>query len=128
MNWIRIAIILFLPTQALAQSRSDLPPDWMVRGLEAAIGDPNAVRGVVQLRPFSDLFLSVPPGDRASGVIDKLLPLLGDPDSDVRAAAAGALANIPKGDRTGNIVDKLLPLLRDPNNLVRVAAADALAS
>ena len=60
-------------------------------------------------------------------VIDKLLPLLGDPDSDVRSAAAQALGQIPPGDRAGAVIDKLLPLLGDPNSEVRSAALRSIS-
>ena len=66
------------------------------------------------------------PGDRAGAVIDKLLPLLGDPDSVVRSAAAQALGQIPTGERAGAVIDKLLPLLGDNDSDMRSAAAQAL--
>jgi hypothetical protein len=67
------------------------------------------------------------PGERAGGVIDKLLPLLADPSSDARRAAAETLAAVGPGGRAGSVIDKLLPLLADPDRDVRNAAAKALA-
>ena len=70
----------------------------------------------------------IPPGDRAGPVIDKLTPLLGDLDAEVRFAAAQALANMATGDRAGPVIDKLTPLLGDPKGNVRSAAAQALGN
>jgi hypothetical protein len=44
----------------------------------------------------------------------KLLPLLGDADGGVRAAAAKNLGQLAIGARAAVTVDKLLPLLSDP--------------
>jgi HEAT repeat protein len=70
--------------------------------------------------------VKIPAGERVGSVIDKLLPLLGDPIIDVRAAAVSALERLPAGDRAGNVIDKLLPLLEDPYSAVRMAAVNAV--
>ena len=59
-------------------------------------------------------------------MIDKLLPLLDDRDSNVRGAAAQALGQVATGERAGAVIDKLLPLLGDQESNVRGAAAQAL--
>ena len=67
-------------------------------------------------------------------MVDKLLPLLGNPDRNVRSAAAIALGQITPQDRADTVVDKLLPLLGDLDpesgnytyQDVRSAAAQAL--
>jgi hypothetical protein len=53
-----------------------------------------------------------------------LLPLLEDPEADVRANAAEALGLA--GDQPGVIIPKLIALLDDPAPSARCAAADAL--
>ncbi len=78
----------------------------------------------------------ITPEFRATAVVDKLLPLLGDPDRNVRSAAAQALLKLAKTpkDRADTVVDKLLPLLGDLDpergnytyQDVRSAAAQAL--
>jgi hypothetical protein len=70
--------------------------------------------------------VKTPAGERVGSVIDKLLPLLGDPIIDVRAAAVSALERLPAGDRAGNVIDKFLPLLEDPYSAVRMAAVNAV--
>ena len=69
----------------------------------------------------------MPPGDRAGAVIDKLTPLLGDRNDDVRIAAAETLGNTPPGDRARALIDRLTALGDDADDQVRSAAAQALA-
>ena len=171
------------------------PPDWIVRGFEAAVADPTSIRGAMKTHALSGLAEFVPSqragavidkllplpwrpreqragrggasprsdcdrrargrrdrqaaaapwrpgrecagrggasprsvatGERAGAVIDKLLPLLGDQNSDARVAAAQALGQVATGERAGAVIDKLLPLLGDQNSDVRTAAAQAL--
>ena len=94
-RWLLVAASLILSAPALAQFDDKPPPDWIVRGFEAAVVDRSSVKGAVTNDTFNVLVKFVPPGDRAGAVIDKLLPLLGDPHSDVRSAAAQALGQIP---------------------------------
>src|SRR4051812_44412373 len=87
----------WVPTSARAQT-ADPPPAWMVRGFEAAIADtvPGMPAAAVRLPLVDILAAAIPPGDRAAAVLDRLLPLLGDRNSDaVREAAARALAAVP---------------------------------
>jgi HEAT repeat protein len=121
-----ILVGVILATPALAEfDAQHPPPDWMERGFEAAINDSAATRGGIEID--ADLYLStfVPPG-RAGPVIDKLLPLLGDRDPSIRAAAVQALGRIPTGDRASTIIDRLLPFLSDSNSSIRGAAIQAL--
>ncbi len=53
-------------------------------------------------------------GDRARRVIDTLLPLLGDPNLNVRAAAAQTLGRTAD-ERTEALLGTLLPLLSGAN-------------
>ncbi len=126
MRWLLVAASLILSAPALAQFDDKPPPDWMVRGFEAAVADRSSVKGAVTNNTLISFVKCVPPGDRAGAVIDKLLPLLGDRQWTVRSAAAQALGQIPPGDRAGAVIDKLLPLLGDPDSDVRSAAAQAL--
>jgi len=68
----------------------------------------------------------ITPGDRASAVVDKLLPLFGDHDDHVRSAATQALPKLATADRAAVVVDKLLPLLGNRAANSRSAAAQAL--
>ncbi len=122
-----LLVTLFLSAPALAEfDAQNPPPDWMVRGYEAAISDPAAVAITVEEHyPFADLAKFVP-ASNAGDFVDKLLPLLGNQDSNARSAAAGALGQITPVDRTGIVATKLLPLLSDPDGYVRSAAAGAL--
>ncbi len=43
------------------------------------------------------------PGDRAGAVIDKLLPLLGDPNSEVRSAALRSISRLGPASSTSAI-------------------------
>ncbi|MFC6739818.1 HEAT repeat domain-containing protein [Methylobacterium tardum] len=108
------------------RSQDEQPPDWLVRGYEAAIADPrnDVVTAAVML--FGSLPKAVPLGTRANVAADKLLPLLSDGDSDVRKATANALARLPPGAHTDAVVDKLLLLFADGDGGVREAAVDAL--
>ncbi len=119
-----VALVFCVPAWAQFDT-SHPPPDWMVRGFEAAVADTAATKSAITDESFSGLapFL---PADRAGPLTDKLTTLLGDPDSDVRSAAAQALGNIPLGDRAGAVIDKLMPLLGDLDFDVRSAAAQAL--
>lgn len=110
MNWLIIVAFLLVPAHALCESQSDRPPEWMVNGLDAAVRDPypGMVRAMLACCLNEDLLRRVPAGDRASIILDKLLPLLADSNPDVRGAAASALGQIPLGDRAGAVLDKLL--------------------
>src|SRR5262245_9462825 len=104
-HWIHIvAVLVFLPNFAFAQRGSGHPPDWMIRGTEAAVRDPLAVRATASVLA-GGLLERAPPGDRVGGVIDKLLPLLRDPDDDARRATAKALGWLPPGDRADKVID-----------------------
>jgi len=70
--------------------------------------------------------VKIPAGERVGSVIDKLLPLLGDPIIDVRAAAVSALERLPAGDRAGNVIDKLL-LLRGLRRMLSVRSSNLIA-
>jgi HEAT repeat protein len=101
------------------------PPDWMVRGFEAAVADPASVTAIESNDTFSGLAQYVFPSD-ATVLVDKLLPLLGDSNSDLRLAAAKVLGQLVPSDHAGAVVDKLGPLLVDSEQYVRSAAAHAL--
>src|SRR5208282_2134940 len=120
-----LLVALLLSAPALAEiDAQHPPPDWMVRGYEAAISDRAAVATTVEA-PFVDLARFVP-ASKAGDFVDKLLPVLGDQDSDARFAAALALGQLSLGDRASAVVDKLLPLLGDPDQNVRTSAAQVL--
>ena len=102
-----VALLFCAPARAQFDA-SHPPPDWMLRGFEAAVADPAATKAVIADRIFIGLAGFVP-ADRAGTVIDNLTPLLGDPEQKVRAAAAEALGGIPPGDRAGPVMDKLTP-------------------
>src|SRR5262249_20938068 len=74
----------------------------------------------------TELLQKITATDRSGDLIDKLVPLLGNPDGSVRTAAAAALGLIPARDRSGAVIDRLLPVLGDPDANVREAAASAL--
>lgn len=57
-----------------------------------------------------------------AGLIDRLAPLLSDPDPLVRAAAAGVQRALPGAERAA----RLAPLLGDPMRSVRIAAARSM--
>ncbi len=117
---------LILSARALAQSDAQHPPpDWMVRGFEAAVADPASIQGAIESDAFSGLAGFVPSG-RAGAMIDKLLPLLGDPNINARGAAVNALRQIATSERASAVIDKLLPLLGNPNTNAGVAAANVL--
>ena len=90
MRWVIAATGLVLSGPTLAQFEDKPPPDWMVRGFEAAVADRSSVAGAVANDSFRALARFVSPGERAGAVIDKLIPLLGDQDGDVRNSAAEA--------------------------------------
>jgi hypothetical protein len=119
-----VALILSAPAPAQFDAQHP-PPDWMERGFEAAIFDPASIQDAIKQDAFLNLSNFVP-SDHARAVIDKLLPLLGDRDSDVREAAARALGQLAPGERAGPVIDKLLPLLGDKDSAVQEAAARAL--
>jgi HEAT repeat protein len=127
MSWLWAAAFFLLSTQVIAQTIT-IPPDWIVRGFEAALADGRQdVGSAAVVNSGDELAENVPPGERAGAAIDKLLPLLADSDRNLRSAAARALAAIPPGERAGAAIDKLLPLLADSHRM-RSAAAQALAA
>jgi hypothetical protein len=66
------------------------PPDWMIHGFEAALADPRAAGGAVQLA-YSDWLLKAIPAERRPASTDKLLPLLESPNKFVQGrSGAGA--------------------------------------
>jgi hypothetical protein len=121
-----LIVALFLSAPALGEfDGRHPPPEWMLRGYEAAIFDPAAVAAVVkEIYPFGDLATFVP-ASKAGDLVDKLLPLLGDPDRDVRSAAAQALGQITPEDGADAMVDKLLPLLSYQNSYAAFATREA---
>ncbi len=119
-----VALILSAPAQAQFDVQSP-PPNWMVRGFEAAIADPASFVFTIESRDLVGLTKLVP-SERAGSVIAKLLPLLGAPDWRMQSAAARALGQIATGDRAGPVIDKLLPLLGATDWQVRAEAARAL--
>src|SRR5262249_50258336 len=127
MNWLGIVIaFLLFSTGALAQTTSGPPPDWMVRGFEAALADSRGDVRVAALINAGDLAGGIPPGPRARAAIDNGPPLLAYSGPPVRRAASQVLAIIPPGERAGILVDNLLPLLADSARPVRGSAALAL--
>jgi hypothetical protein len=98
-------------TPALALFDDKPPPDWVVRGFEAALGDKGAVSGAVT--KFGALTRFVPDGDRADAAIRELLPLLGNPDVNIRDSAAQALGTLAAKDPSGSAIEKILSLLGD---------------
>nr|VFJ43753.1 MAG: HEAT repeat [Candidatus Kentron sp. FW] len=58
-------------------------------------------------------------------VVEPLISLLGDSNSDVRKAAARSLSALG-GNADTRVIDALIPLLKDSNSSVRSAVADAL--
>ena len=89
-------------------ARSARGEKTFVGAFEAAIADPKAKGGAIQLG-FSNWILRAIPADQRLDVVDKLLPLLSEDNE--RQAAAEALAIIPLGDRANQVIDKLLSLL-----------------
>src|SRR5271166_6954143 len=94
-----VALLLSVPALAEFDAQHP-PPDWMVRGYEAAISDPAAAAATVEEHqyPFADLARFVP-GNKASDFVDKLLPVLGRQDRDARLGVAGTLGFVTPRDR-----------------------------
>jgi hypothetical protein len=72
MSWLWTAVFFLLSTQVIAQT-INVPPDWIVRGFEAALADGSQdVRSaaVVNMGKLAD---NIPSSERAGTVIDKLL-------------------------------------------------------
>jgi hypothetical protein len=75
----------------------------------------------------AEVLVAILPADRASMMIDYLLPLLKSGDYNVWASAAMALAKIPLRERTDEVISNLLPLLGESVPSVSISAAISLA-
>jgi HEAT repeat protein len=125
----RLVLLLALVSSSSALAQFDdkhPPPDWMLRGFEAAVQDRSAIAGVLSVDSFRGLTRFVPPGPRADAMIDKLTPLLDAPDDDVRGAAALALAQTRLDERAGAVIDKIASILHQKSSTARSFAAEAL--
>jgi HEAT repeat protein len=138
------------PPHVMAQRRNTPPPEWMVRGLEAALADGQkgvassafAIAGASTM----DALIKNGPPERADALLDKLLLILAEPeppystsmptlangsDSSGPREAANAvisLVAIVPEDRTGIVIDKLLPLIGRDEAWVKTSVDRALVA
>jgi hypothetical protein len=67
MSWLWAAVFFLLSTQVIAQT-VNIPPDWIVRGFEAALADSRQEAGSAAVVNTGELAENVPPGERAEYV------------------------------------------------------------
>src|SRR5271154_6887917 len=110
MKWLGVAALVLLPAPALVAGEA--PIDWLGRGVEAALADPNdGAAAVAEAQWAAPLLPLIAHGAGRDVVIDKLLPLLRGADGRLRMITAGLLGAISPGDRADVVIDALLPLL-----------------
>lgn len=79
--------VLFLPLLSNGSETAPETPDWKVKGILAALEDPNP--GVKSMALDNVSLISRPPD-----IISRITTLLGDSDEHVRAAAARTLGEM----------------------------------